>query len=413
MKYFILALLVLVALATTISAHWEKGYDFKLVTENGSKLTSGSLGKYQKIGHVFTPTMDKAQTVSHSQYVRFDYAFGDYVESVKDCYATMANKPKEKIALTNLSYYKNDGNYTVTFERDQTNFPALLNLTKPSSATTVWCSVKFKTFPITDNAAYMGGCLSVDLATAVNITTAGAGHGYTAYGVRHSYDMRNCLPFNKADVNNAAGKNVFGDIFDYKTTTVVVAEVASITKAQCDETLEKMTTLLVDNMKAYVKNNTQTEAVVNVLAASCHIATDKFDLLADATDHTARIELQVQAKDGVTDLTTPVSAYTKLAAQQANAAGMSTTQTTAAQIVPPSCGDGKTNGDETDKDCGGVTCNARCAAGKNCLTDADCKSNVCKSNKCDGNGYSISAASPLAISAALVVAILVALVNIF
>jgi hypothetical protein len=45
----------------------------------------------------------------------------------------------------------------------------------------------------------------------------------------------------------------------------------------------------------------------------------------------------------------------------------------------PTCLDTVQNGNETDKDCGGVTCTARCADGKRCATDSDCVSKVCDS----------------------------------
>jgi len=47
-----------------------------------------------------------------------------------------------------------------------------------------------------------------------------------------------------------------------------------------------------------------------------------------------------------------------------------------------SCTDKAVNGDETDLDCGGGTC-PKCAAGKLCKADTDCKSGKCASGKCD------------------------------
>jgi hypothetical protein len=46
-----------------------------------------------------------------------------------------------------------------------------------------------------------------------------------------------------------------------------------------------------------------------------------------------------------------------------------------------SCTDKVKNGSETDVDCGGGTCN-RCDIGKNCLVSSDCLSDICKSNIC-------------------------------
>jgi hypothetical protein len=48
----------------------------------------------------------------------------------------------------------------------------------------------------------------------------------------------------------------------------------------------------------------------------------------------------------------------------------------------PSCTDMVKNQDETDIDCGGMVCTARCSDGKHCLANADCTSNLCQLNKC-------------------------------
>lgn len=47
------------------------------------------------------------------------------------------------------------------------------------------------------------------------------------------------------------------------------------------------------------------------------------------------------------------------------------------KCVPPSAGDGKKNGSETDVDCGGQEA-PKCASGKKCASDTDCVSDVCK-----------------------------------
>jgi hypothetical protein len=44
------------------------------------------------------------------------------------------------------------------------------------------------------------------------------------------------------------------------------------------------------------------------------------------------------------------------------------------------CTDGKVDFDETDVDCGGLTCN-KCISGKKCLVNTDCVSGTCKGNK--------------------------------
>jgi hypothetical protein len=46
------------------------------------------------------------------------------------------------------------------------------------------------------------------------------------------------------------------------------------------------------------------------------------------------------------------------------------------------CSDGTTDGDETDVDCGGATCSARCATGKACTTGTDCASGTCVASVC-------------------------------
>ena len=43
----------------------------------------------------------------------------------------------------------------------------------------------------------------------------------------------------------------------------------------------------------------------------------------------------------------------------------------------PHCNDGAHDGDETDVDCGGPSCNARCQAGQACSLDSDCASGIC------------------------------------
>jgi hypothetical protein len=47
----------------------------------------------------------------------------------------------------------------------------------------------------------------------------------------------------------------------------------------------------------------------------------------------------------------------------------------------PTCNDCTTNGPETDVDCGGDTC-PPCAASKECLSGADCESDVCTAGIC-------------------------------
>jgi len=57
-------------------------------------------------------------------------------------------------------------------------------------------------------------------------------------------------------------------------------------------------------------------------------------------------------------------------------------QAQAAQVVAPNCVDGIRNQAETDVDCGGPTMCARCAAGRTCVANSDCLSNVCSAGLC-------------------------------
>jgi hypothetical protein len=54
---------------------------------------------------------------------------------------------------------------------------------------------------------------------------------------------------------------------------------------------------------------------------------------------------------------------------------------------PPACDDGVKNGDETDTDCGGTTCNG-CSAGKACAVGSDCASLGCNYNNVCAAGRS-------------------------
>ena len=49
--------------------------------------------------------------------------------------------------------------------------------------------------------------------------------------------------------------------------------------------------------------------------------------------------------------------------------------------APPSCTDGRQNGDETDVDCGG-SCTTKCAPGKHCALSTDCQSGICMGGVC-------------------------------
>ncbi|KAH9257964.1 hypothetical protein BASA81_003983 [Batrachochytrium salamandrivorans] len=51
-------------------------------------------------------------------------------------------------------------------------------------------------------------------------------------------------------------------------------------------------------------------------------------------------------------------------------------------VVPKHCQDGQTNVDETDVDCGGQLCVAKCQPSQDCLADSDCESNDCYEGVC-------------------------------
>ncbi len=51
-------------------------------------------------------------------------------------------------------------------------------------------------------------------------------------------------------------------------------------------------------------------------------------------------------------------------------------------VCVPHCGDGVRDGDESDVDCGGDACAARCAAGQTCSVPADCASGICSYGIC-------------------------------
>lgn len=47
----------------------------------------------------------------------------------------------------------------------------------------------------------------------------------------------------------------------------------------------------------------------------------------------------------------------------------------------PTCSDGRSNGTESDIDCGGATCSA-CELGRSCAADTDCQSRICRDSSC-------------------------------
>ena len=53
-----------------------------------------------------------------------------------------------------------------------------------------------------------------------------------------------------------------------------------------------------------------------------------------------------------------------------------------APLVTDSCTDGVKNQDESDADCGGAICSARCAEGQMCSVDSDCTGHMCDNGHC-------------------------------
>jgi hypothetical protein len=51
-------------------------------------------------------------------------------------------------------------------------------------------------------------------------------------------------------------------------------------------------------------------------------------------------------------------------------------------VIEFSCEDEMLNNGESDVDCGGGNCEARCSSGKTCRDYSDCKSGVCTSSIC-------------------------------
>jgi len=80
-------------------------------------------------------------------------------------------------------------------------------------------------------------------------------------------------------------------------------------------------------------------------------------------------------------LTTSVQramSYTVTAANVTRASDAETLSTASAMFTGTDyCTDNTQNGDETDKDCGGPTCTARCMTGQTCQLNTDCTSNNC------------------------------------
>jgi len=82
----------------------------------------------------------------------------------------------------------------------------------------------------------------------------------------------------------------------------------------------------------------------------------------------------------------PPCSADKTCGQNADCEGTCDTMGTM-KCVAPSCADTIMNGDETDIDCGGMTCikempAKKCQATQKCLVPADCESGVCKSGLC-------------------------------
>ncbi len=80
-------------------------------------------------------------------------------------------------------------------------------------------------------------------------------------------------------------------------------------------------------------------------------------------------------------LTCPACSLTKHCARNADCASLGCNPSTHV-CVTPTCSDGFTDGHETDVDCGGPDCMTTCAHGKHCLLNSDCASGLCLSMTC-------------------------------
>jgi hypothetical protein len=68
-----------------------------------------------------------------------------------------------------------------------------------------------------------------------------------------------------------------------------------------------------------------------------------------------------------------------------------------------SCTDGKLNQDETDVDCGGTACTKRCALLQKCVVDGDCAGGICSAGHC--HQLSFASPSPMPIATAYTLAV--------
>ena len=370
------------------TAHWLKGYDFSMKLQDGGKLTNTTAfnNAYHTIAYEFTPALATTQQQSADiNFVRFDYAFGDYVVDVKDCYSTVGDDVETQYEFISTNYTRGGGNYTVVLEYNQTITPALFNLTMGQPKTTVWCDVMFSAFPTSTLPAFPGGCFSADLASVPQVTTTNGTHGYAAYEPAHNYDLQNCLPYNKDDFTNAQHYNVFSTIIDYKQTVVLSASISGFEKKSCGVVIDQLVEIALDAMWVYVKT-AASASIPGAAPTKTPLSSICGQHDGDDDGYTATLLVEIAAGPVEFDLM-GVMSQVMTVINDVPLMDQIVSFTYAEQIVPPSCGDGIVNGDETDKDCGGSGCNVRCRGSQRCLVDEDCQSLLCTNGACVGSNY--------------------------
>jgi hypothetical protein len=209
--------------------------------------------------------------------------------------------------------------------------------------------------------------------------------------------------------NDPPDAGTAGDIGNYTIAGLGVSGTATLAG--------NAVTLTTDPQGAQLYNLT----VSNVKRASdfepLHVSTAQFtgraafDVLAAATADATHVSVTFDAAPETTAATTP-SNYTipGLVVSAAALTGSVVTLTTDAQVATSytvtvanvtrssdaeplttaaatftgtdHCSDGMFNGNETDVDCGGPTCTARCANTQMCVMNTDCTSNNCAGTTC-------------------------------
>ena len=125
-------------------------------------------------------------------------------------------------------------------------------------------------------------------------------------------------------------------------------------------------------------------ATLSLLAALALILAACDDEQAQTPD--LGIDAQVTADGSTPDAPAPDQAAPDLSAPDLLVPDQLVPDQLVPDLPPPTCTDGKQNGDETDVDCGGATC-PKCAVKQTCKVLTDCKSGVCTAGVCAAPGY--------------------------